>query len=323
MTTYTGNPQHMVRHRTRCRARPTRLIPAHAPVQLKVAVLHVTPGALEQLFPTYRTDKLRPMSVRAPHPTPRRLPCSAARLTRPRLFGDRARQVREGEVMVGNLNRISSLLTLIPVPDGDFDAHIRSTHLSINLRRLGCSGRSAVTLEYPQCVACRLAPAQPIPLRKTPADSRHTDCSRRRCCREARERFLNVFRTSTNIPFDYTVMQLGRLVQLSLHFFNLYRLEEVDGVLCDDTMDALRKYQSHFGVGRSEVRERARRAHMLVPQTSQLAPARLLGSRVAQTSTEDIIAFPRTFAHLFSSVQITRNMLLSLGSLAVRHGRAA
>jgi len=52
--------------------------------------------------------------------------------------------------MVTSLNRISPLLTLIPVPDGDFDAHIRSAHVSINLRRLGCSGRSAVTLAYPQ-----------------------------------------------------------------------------------------------------------------------------------------------------------------------------
>jgi len=163
-------------------------------------------------------------------------------------------QIREGEIMVTSLNRISPLLTLIPVPDGDFDAHIRSAHVSINLRRLGCSGRSAVTLAYPQYGRPAAAGARPTsrPWRAHERRAAARRWPRRR--REAKERFANVFKTSPNVPFEFTVIHLVRLVQLSLHFFNLFRLEEVDGVLCDDTMEALRKYQTHFGVTRGEVR---------------------------------------------------------------------
>ena len=173
--------------------------------------------------------------------------------------------------MVANLNRVSPLLALIPVPDGDFDAHVRSTRVAINLQRLGCSGRSALTMEYSMY-------GHPLRRRARRASEAAIDaclliawwwwwghahvrwCARTRnpTDREARDRFLNVLRTSLAIPFEYTVLQLGRLVQLSLHFFNLFHLEEVDGVLCKDTVDALEKYRAHFGVARGEVCTRMR-----------------------------------------------------------------
>ena len=49
-----------------------------------------------------------------------------------------------------NLSRLSPLLNLIAVPDGDFERAIGHVYLSINLRRLGCSGRTAITLRFPR-----------------------------------------------------------------------------------------------------------------------------------------------------------------------------
>jgi hypothetical protein len=83
-----------------------------------------------------------------------------------RVTGVGLAQLREGAVMVGSLNRISPLLTLIPVPDGDHDAHIRSLHVAINLRRLGCSGRSAVTLHYPEYAQSSVCPCVDVCVRE-------------------------------------------------------------------------------------------------------------------------------------------------------------
>jgi hypothetical protein len=57
-----------------------------------------------------------------------------------------------GDVLVTNLARVPPTLNLVAVLDGDFERGVTQLTVSINLRRLGCSGRIAVTLRYPGSV---------------------------------------------------------------------------------------------------------------------------------------------------------------------------
>jgi len=51
--------------------------------------------------------------------------------------------------MVTNLSSFPSALTIIPVPDGDIRKHRQEFIVNEDLKRLGCSGRSGLTLSDP------------------------------------------------------------------------------------------------------------------------------------------------------------------------------
>ena len=61
----------------------------------------------------------------------------------------RPKETNLGELMVTNLSSFPSALTVIPVPDGDIRNHRVAFIVNENLKRLGCSGRSGLTLSTP------------------------------------------------------------------------------------------------------------------------------------------------------------------------------
>ena len=52
--------------------------------------------------------------------------------------------------MVTSLAHFRSDYTIVHIPNGDFLAAQERLYSNINLLRMGCSGRSAVTLEEPR-----------------------------------------------------------------------------------------------------------------------------------------------------------------------------
>lgn len=48
-----------------------------------------------------------------------------------------------------NLSSFPSALNVVAVPDGCVDAHREEFIVNENLRRMGCTGRSALTLDPP------------------------------------------------------------------------------------------------------------------------------------------------------------------------------
>lgn len=54
-----------------------------------------------------------------------------------------------GILMVTSLANFRSDYTIVQIPEGDFLAVQERLYCNINLLRMGCSGRSAVTLEEP------------------------------------------------------------------------------------------------------------------------------------------------------------------------------
>ena len=64
--------------------------------------------------------------------------------------GARQRETEHGYIMVTSLAHFRSDYTIVQIPDGDFPAHRDHLFANINLLRMNCSGRSALTLEEPR-----------------------------------------------------------------------------------------------------------------------------------------------------------------------------
>ncbi|KAG7100803.1 Protein STB6 like protein [Verticillium longisporum] len=121
----------------------------------------------------------------------------------------------EGELMVTNLSSFPSALTVIPVPDGDIRTHRKLFIVNEDLKRLGCSGRSGMSLTDP-----------------TPA---------------TQAKFYQLFRTSDRPPFFESVLELVKLCQTALFLFGKLEFEYVDGLLCDKTETAIGNWWTEVG----------------------------------------------------------------------------
>ncbi|KAM0329331.1 hypothetical protein ACHAQA_004636 [Verticillium albo-atrum] len=117
--------------------------------------------------------------------------------------------------MVTNLSSFPSALTVIPVPDGDIRTHRKLFIVNEDLKRLGCSGRSGMSLTDP-----------------TPA---------------THAKFYQLYRTSDRTPFFESVLELVKLCQTALFLFGKLELEYVDGLLCDKTETAIGNWWTEVG----------------------------------------------------------------------------
>ncbi|KAM7222173.1 hypothetical protein V8F06_002445 [Rhypophila decipiens] len=127
----------------------------------------------------------------------------------------RPKETEIGELMVTNLSSFPSALTVIPVPDGDIRKHREVFIVNEDLKRLGCSGRSGLTLSDP-----------------TPA---------------TQAKFLQLYKTSDRIPFHQSVLELIKLCQVALFLFGLLDQEYMDGLLCDLTETAVNNWWTEIG----------------------------------------------------------------------------
>ncbi|CCC08020.1 unnamed protein product [Sordaria macrospora k-hell] len=120
-----------------------------------------------------------------------------------------------GELMVTNLSSFPSALTVIPVPDGDLRHNLRVFIVNENLKRLGCSGRSGLTLSDP-----------------TPA---------------TQAKFTQLYKISEKISFQDAVVELVKLCQVALFIFGLLDQVYIDGLLCDVTEAAINSWWTDIG----------------------------------------------------------------------------
>ncbi|KAM4058567.1 Sin3 complex subunit (Stb2) [Hirsutella rhossiliensis] len=120
-----------------------------------------------------------------------------------------------GELLVTNLSSFPSALTVIPVPDGDVRKHRQLFIVNEDLKRLGCSGRSGLTLTDP------------------------TEATQ--------AKFHQLYRTSDRIPFLQSVAELIKLCQVALYMFEKLDTEYIDGLLCDVTETAIADWWTEVG----------------------------------------------------------------------------
>ncbi|KAJ4478088.1 hypothetical protein J3R30DRAFT_3290637, partial [Lentinula aciculospora] len=129
-----------------------------------------------------------------------------------------------GTLLVTSLAQFRSDFTIVQIPDGDLESAKPQLFTNINLLRMGCSGRSGLTLEEPSDTT--------------------------------KDRFISTYYLPDNhlagpgkTPslFNHTVLELVKLVQVSLHIFGYYKSSSFDGLLCESTVEALRLWVKDVG----------------------------------------------------------------------------
>lgn len=128
----------------------------------------------------------------------------------------RPRKTDLGELMVTNLSSFPSALTVISVPGGNIRNQRRTFIVNENLKRLGCSGRSGITL------------SEPIPA--------------------AIAKFRQLYKTSDKVSTEEAVIELVKYCQVALYLFGKLDQVYIDGLLCDVTETSIGDWWTEFGV---------------------------------------------------------------------------
>ncbi|KAK5099093.1 hypothetical protein LTR70_001243 [Exophiala xenobiotica] len=128
----------------------------------------------------------------------------------------REKETHLGTLMVTNLSGFPSALNVISVPDGDVRKHREDFIVNENLKRMGCAGRAAMSLQYP--------PTSTI------------------------NKFHHMYRTSEKIPLYPSVMQIVSFCQIALILYGKLESTYADGLLCDITERAVGEWWNEIGI---------------------------------------------------------------------------
>ncbi|OBT65465.1 hypothetical protein VE03_04964 [Pseudogymnoascus sp. 23342-1-I1] len=204
-------------------------------------------------------------------------------------FHARPKETPFGMLMVTNLSGFPSALTVIPVPDGDIKNHREDFIVNENLKRLGCSGRSGLSL------------AQPVAATQA--------------------KFHQLYKTSDRIDLYGAVIELVKLCQVTLMMFGKLEQEYADGLLCDVTERAINDWWTEFG---SEYYNIEPADGILGPTTVAALIGMLMGARnrlnyygapVAKDAF-DITSLKRGIAYFQKSQKLDRTRRLDRQTLA-------
>ncbi|KFY12855.1 hypothetical protein V492_03623 [Pseudogymnoascus sp. VKM F-4246] len=204
-------------------------------------------------------------------------------------FHARPKETPLGMLMVTNLSGFPSALTVIPVPDGDIKTHREDFIVNENLKRLGCSGRSGLSL------------AQPVAATQA--------------------KFHQLYKTSDRIDLYSAVIELVKLCQVTLMMFGKLEPEYADGLLCDITERAINDWWTEFG---SEYYNIEPADGILGPTTVAALIGMLMGARnrlnyfgapVAKDAF-DITSLKRGIAYFQKSQKLERTRRLDRQTLA-------
>ncbi|KAF8592329.1 hypothetical protein K439DRAFT_1655872 [Ramaria rubella] len=135
--------------------------------------------------------------------------------------GARPRETDQGVILVTSLSNFRSDYNLVLIPGGNFLAAREQLYVNINLLRMGCSGRSVLTLEEPS----------------EPTKDRYL--------------FMYCFSEAARLgnSFNHSVLELVKLVQCALAFFGMFDVspEEKNGLLCDVTAEGISRWTDTVG----------------------------------------------------------------------------
>ncbi|KAI0320823.1 hypothetical protein OF83DRAFT_1102938 [Amylostereum chailletii] len=201
-----------------------------------------------------------------------------------RQAGARPRETSEGVLMVTSLANFRSDYTIVHIPSGHFLQARERLYTNINLLRMGCSGRTALTLEEPSDTT--------------------------------KDRFIGMYRIQDRIRtpelFSATILELVQLVQAGLSLFGMFDSspDARDGLLCDLTVEGIQRWITDVGEPCMGVEPMERIADPVVvcALLSMIAGARaklyVLG--FSQVLPKDPLVDTQSFLHAVSTFQNSR-----------------
>jgi len=196
-------------------------------------------------------------------------------------------QTPHGVIMTTSLANFRSDFTIVPIPNGQFLTVQQQLYANINLLRMGCSGRSALSLDgarflpafiriqrpYIDCICCsdttkdrflsmyHLPDPSTIPGFKSHTKSTSLDPSK------MKHSSLDLSKPSAPSPiapsntthaktlFNASVVELIKLIQTALAIFGMFPVAypeprkqlEADGLLCDVTVEGIQRWVVEIG----------------------------------------------------------------------------
>lgn len=204
----------------------------------------------------------------------------------------RSKDTPLGTLMVTNLSSFPSGLNVIPVPNGDVRKHREDFIVNENLKRLGCSGRSGMSLQTPAAAT--------------------------------QAKFFQLYKTSDRIPLYGAVIELVKLCQVALMIFGKLEQEYADGCLCDVTERAINDWWTEIG---SEYYNIEPSDGILGPTTVAALLGLLMGARnrlnyygapVAKDAF-DVVSLKRGIAYFQKSQKMERTRRLDRYTLQRLH----
>ncbi|ORX43754.1 hypothetical protein BCR36DRAFT_140130 [Piromyces finnis] len=125
-------------------------------------------------------------------------------------------------IMVTDLISFPTSLTTLLLTDGDYENNKLPLYININLKKFGCSGRGILTLKEPSATQ--------------------------------KDKFYQLYDIHPSVPFNIAIMELGKIVQISLYFLGLLLTPKCDdGLMCDQTNTAINSYITIFGSFDTEI----------------------------------------------------------------------
>ncbi|KZV71378.1 hypothetical protein PENSPDRAFT_684615 [Peniophora sp. CONT] len=197
--------------------------------------------------------------------------------------GARPRETPLGTVMVTSLANFRSDYTLVPIPSGAFLEVRERLYCNINLLRMGCTGRTALTLEEPSDTT--------------------------------KDRFIGAYHVAESVrstsAFSLTVLTLVKLLQTALSLFGLFpETLTPDGLLCDVTAASLQRWvvslgEPYLGVEPMErIADPSAVCGLLSMITATRAKLSALG--FSQTLPKDPFEYPTCYRAAISAFQNSR-----------------
>ena len=204
----------------------------------------------------------------------------------------RKKETPLGTLMVTNLSGFPSALTVISVPDGDLKKHREDFVVNEDLKRLGCSGRAGLSIAMPTSAT--------------------------------QTKFHQTYLTSDQIPIYGSVIELVKLCQVALMFFDKLAPEYADGLLCDVTETAINEWWSDVG---SDIFNVDPSDGILGPTTVAALLGLLMGARNRLSAfgapvtkdVFDIASTKRAIAYFQKSQKLTRTRRLDRRTLDQLH----
>lgn len=256
--------------------------------------------------------------------------------------GGRPKQIQQGTLMVTSLAHFRSDYTIVHIPDGDFLAVQDRLYSNINLLRMGCSGRGAVTLDEPSettkerfksmylfsdapppASAYRSMthsrthsrayshPVTSLSLSTAAAEGPHFPVSSNQPSvvslhhsNASQTSALMTTTSSRNPYFVLYVLELVKLVQAALAICGLFPLPSppilrpmFDGLLCDVTVEGIRRWGAEIGekVPGFEATERIADPNMISLLLSFVLSARNKLCTLVQGVPKDPFLHPHEF----------------------------
>ncbi|KAF3764629.1 hypothetical protein M406DRAFT_216454, partial [Cryphonectria parasitica EP155] len=208
----------------------------------------------------------------------------------------RPRETKFGDLMVTNLSNFPSALTVIIVPDGDIKAHRKAFIVNEDLKRMGCSGRSGMSLADPTSAT--------------------------------QAKFYSTYKIHEKVPLLEAVTDLVILCQVALFLFGMLEQAYIDGLLCDVTETAIGNWWTEVG---SEYYNMEPTDGILGPTTVAALLGKLMGARNRLSSygapvTKDVFDIEHTkraIGHFQKSQKLEKTRRLDRQTLRQLHNVTA